>query len=112
MGEATKAYMYQNYDGEATILFASSQGKAKSYALMCDICTEEEYTDIYVKRAPKFDHLAKPEGYELNWDIPEERKLMFDLAGFTCSSESFDMEECKECIVSSKCDKYAYSLRM
>lgn len=105
MHDVPKAYIYQNYEGEAIIFFASSVGKARNYAFQSDICTEDDYKDIRVRRCPSFDHMLKPEGYELDWNKDEDRIEMVGKAGFVC--RDIDPEECAECVCKDSCDTYS-----
>lgn len=100
----TKAYKYTNYEGGTIIFFETSAGKARQHAFLSDVCTEDSYTDVKVKRFPQFDYMDKPEGYELDWNNPEEREAIFRIGGLMCDPDFFDPEECERCCVSKDCD--------
>lgn len=102
-----KAYTVRKRDEFcATVVFAETAGKAKSYALYTDACEGAAFTDIECRRAPDADKYYKPGKFELDWEKPEDRIALVKDCSFTCDREIRCWEECRECSAKEFCDDY------
>lgn len=99
-----KAYIYQNYEGYAEVLFAENASKAKLYFMSSSVYDEEPYIDIRVRRVPKLDYLELPAGTSLEWNNPEHRIAMVQHLGLYCID--VDIEDCEACCANNFCDTY------
>lgn len=110
-GPKMKAWSVSDRDcnlGFSVVIFAETRGKAIRYALdYCDgafdWCT---WTDMRAIRKPALDRFYD-ERCEMDWYNMADRVAMVRYAGFVCSQDSYDSNECERCGAREWCDTYA-----
>ena len=102
-----KAYKISDLKGYceySTIVFAESRGKAKAIAITTDSFNDYDYTEISARRVPKLDKYYRGES-EMDWYNTEDRIAMVKEAGFSCSLDYWEEEDCLECPAWQWCDR-------
>lgn len=104
--------VYDKYEPYYTgVVFAETQGKAKSLAHCLDICMDSDYCDIRTQRVPEIDKYWTEHKYEMDWENPQDRFALVKELGFCCGDDFFDPDDCKECSAKEICDQYKDYLR-
>ena len=102
-----KAYKISDLKGYceySTIVFAESRGNAKAIAITTDSFNDYDYTEISARRVPKLDKYYR--GLEeMNWEDSGDRIAMVKEAGFSCSPEYWEEEDCEKCPAKQWCDR-------
>ena len=102
-----KAYKITDRNGVydyAIIVFAENRNKAKAIAVNTDSFEDIEYKDIRAIRMPKLDKYYRGES-EMDWYNAEDRIAMVKEAGFSCSLDYWEEEDCLECPAWQWCDR-------
>ena len=88
------------------VVFAETQGKAKSLGHYLDACMDSPYCDIRAVRAPEIDKYWKEHKSEMDWENPQDRFALVKELGVYCADEIFNLCECKKCSAQDICDYY------
>lgn len=98
-----------SYNDTTAIVFAPTQGKAKSIALQHDLLDDEFITfiDIDCWRRKEADQFYTGKQY-LDWLCDEDRLLMVKELGFTCVEEFYQERECACCAAKKYCSLYEW----
>ena len=87
-------------EGYMDVVYAETRGKAKALAAWTDSCGEARFVDISARRVPGLDDLHE-ENYIMDWDKPEDRRLMVKEVGMYCL-EPYE-EDCASCPAKDDC---------
>ena len=90
----------------ATVVFAKTQGKAKSAALYTDCCEDANFCDIEVSRVPQMDKYYIKGKAEMDWFNPQDRIALVKDCGFQC--EYIEEYICESCSAKEFCDEYHF----
>lgn len=90
----------------STVVFAETRGKAKAAALFTDCCEDADFRHIEAHRLPEIDKYYKEGKIEMDWTNPSDRLALVKEAGFVCSYDWVDYEECPTCSAKDFCDQY------
>ena len=104
---AMKAYKISDLKGYceySTIVFAESRGKAKAIAITTDSFNDYDYTEISARRVPKLDKYYRGLD-EMDWFDDTDRIAMVKEAGFSCSPEYWEEEDCERCPAKQWCSR-------
>ena len=102
-----KAYKISDLKGYceySTIVFAESRGNAKAIAITTDSFNDYDYTEISARRVPKLDKYYRGLD-EMDWEDSGDRIAMVKEAGFSCSPEYWEKEDCERCPAKQWCDR-------
>ena len=106
-GDTMKAYIItdlQGYSDYSTVVFAETSGKAKAIAIYTDAFEDYEFTEISARRIPKLDKYYRGLD-EMDWEDSGDRIAMVKEAGFSCSPEYWEEEDCEKCPAKQWCDR-------
>ena len=107
-GNTMKAYIItdlQGYADYSTVVFAETSGKAKAIAIHTDAFEDYEFTEISARRIPALDKYYRGLD-EMDWEDSGDRIAMVKEAGFSCSPEYWEEEDCENCPAKQWCDRY------
>ena len=100
-----KAWLVKDKDEFcAEIIFAETRGKAKSLAKYTDACWDSRFIDIEATREPLLDKYYKEGKWHLDWEDPEDKRLLVSICGFRC--EYIDLGLCQICCANDCCEWY------
>ena len=105
-----KAWLCRVKGGEdyATVVFAETRGKAIAIAQNTDACEDASFTEIECTRAKSMDkyYCGEGDGYEMDWDDPDDRIALVKDGGFRCSYELSAKDlNCDKCCAREWCDR-------
>ncbi len=88
------------------IVFAETRNKAKVIAQHSDAFDDCDlrYVDFRVTRAPELDKYYRGND-EMDWFDKNDRIAMVKEAGFSCSPECWEPEDCESCPARQWCDR-------
>ena len=112
-----KAWAVYGSEGDM-IVFATTRGKARYYALGSDECEGMRFIDIQVKRCPEADIMYEVDrGFrdpkycnphsdrnQLYWDDPFDRHFLVSTLGWYCKETT--KESCLTCCCKEDCDYF------
>ena len=90
----------------ATVVFAETRGKAKSYALRTEDFEAADYCELEVSRVKKMDKYYVEGKKRMDWLDSEDRIVLVKDAGFVCDDTYWEREDCNDCPAKEYCDKY------
>ena len=101
----SKAWVAYNFAEDAAIVvFADTEGKARSYLMLTEIFDRYSFIDIVFCRAKDLDYLNRPDGYVMDWNNDDDRLPMVRDAGLRCRLACKEM--CEECCAKEWCREY------
>lgn len=104
-----KAWLVNEKDSKyATVVFAETRGKAKSYALYTDACEDADFCNIEARRKPRLDKYYKEGKIEMDWYNANDRIVLVKELGFHCITDDIIVEIhelCSDCPAAQYCDK-------
>ena len=97
-----KAWIVSNRFYEyVAVVFAETRGKARELALCTGYFEDCRFIDISAVRLPEADHLCPEKGFELDWDIPEHREMLYKI-GYRCLDSA--LKNCIDCPCKDYCE--------
>jgi len=101
--KAWRVWVSDKRENGVSVVFAETQGKAKTIAMNCDVAYGEPFTSIRAVRIPELD--GEYRGYdEMNWNDDDDRLAMVTLAKIECE---YPVDwECETCVARSDCNAY------
>jgi len=99
-----KAWMFQNDEGYAYVVFAETRGKARTYIQNMDYAPLYTFIEIDVRRFPEADKFYDGEIFEMDWNNPVHRLFLIQ-HGWHCI-DYHSIDDCRECV---GCDICEYS---
>lgn len=88
------------------VVFAESAGKARYIAMNSyELGDDLRFRDIRVRRAPMLDKSYRGSNM-MDWNNPEDRVAMVRDAGFRCSGDWYDPNDCETCAAREYCETY------
>lgn len=90
----------------ATVVFAETRGKAKSYALRTEDFEAADYCELEVSRVKKMDKYYVEGKKRMNWFDSKDRVALVKDCNFMCDREYLEREACPLCPAKEFCDDY------
>lgn len=97
----------KGYADYAIIIFAETRGKAMSKAIGTDEFPKYDwdFTDLYARREPALDGSYRG-AWRMEWDNDSDRLAMVRWGGYYCGEDTFDPDDCKNCVAKVCCPRY------
>lgn len=96
----------EDYEGRSAVVFAETQGKAKSIAIALEDFDGYGFCDIYARRCPHMDKYYSDGKRYMDWFYSKDRIALVRDCGFRCDPDCFDPDDCEVCPAKEYCDVY------
>ena len=105
--KAYRVYDKECYSDYDIIVFAENRGKAIASALGTEEFPKYDwsFTELRAKRIPALDRAYRGE-YRMEWYNDSDRLALIRDAGYYCSEDGFDPNDCERCIGKDYCSRY------
>lgn len=90
----------------ATVVFAETRGKAKSYALKTEDFQHADYCELETSRVKQMDRYYVEGKKKMDWLDSKDRIVLVKDCGFVCDYDYFGLEDCEMCPAKEYCDRY------